>query len=414
MLLTLSIVANVAVLAVFKYFNFLAENINIFFSAIHITTSIPLLNILLPIGLSFHTFQAMSYTIEVYRGKQMPEKHFGIYALYVMFYPQLVAGPIERPQNMIFQFHKKKIYDYEKLRTGLILIGWGLIKKVVIADRLALFVNQVFNNPTEYKGMPLIIASVFFAFQIFCDFSGYSDIAIGTARCMGFNLMENFNRPYQSKTIGEFWRRWHISLSTWFRDYVFIPLGGSRVKSILQRRNLLIVFLLSGVWHGANWTFLVWGAIHGFYLIIENAFYNRFDNLRKWDSWYAAFIKRSIVFSLVTFSWIFFRAQDLSDSMYIVRNLFINIPYQFNSIITNEHLLRLKLLYLGQSGQQFFLAIIFISLMMFIHYLQKNETFDVWLSNRNKKSRWFIYYSMVFIFIFFGVFNRSDFIYFQF
>lgn len=413
-LLLMSIFANVGVLVVFKYYNFIAINLNEVFSLVHENKQIPLLNILLPIGLSFHTFQAMSYTIEVYRRKQTPEKHFGIYALYVMFYPQLVAGPIERPQNILHQFHEQKWFDYENMRRGLILIAWGLIKKVVIADRLALFVNQVYGKPSEYTGLPLVIATVFFAFQIFCDFSGYSDIAIGSAKCMGFDLMKNFDRPYLSTNIGEFWRRWHISLSTWFRDYVYIPLGGNRVTTSRRYLNLLFVFLLSGIWHGANWTFLIWGGLHGCYLILEDIIYSRFKNLKEINSNISIFIKQSVVFILVAIAWIFFRAESVSDSFYIIRNLFSNWLPQIKQIINNESLVRLKLLYIEQQGKEFYLAIFLILLMIIVHRLQGKMSFDNWIIGKNKKLRWSIYYSMLLIFIFLGIFNRSSFIYFQF
>lgn len=251
-LLLLSIIANVGVLVVFKYYNFLVDNINVVMNTLHTTGKIPMLNIILPIGLSFHTFQAMSYTIEVYKGNQKAEKHFGIYALYVMFYPQLVAGPIERPQNVLHQFHEVKKFNYENFRSGLILMAWGFFKKCVIADRLSMFVSEVYGNVNEHHGIPVMIATAFFALQIFCDFSGYSDIAIGSARCMGYDLMTNFDRPYLSTSISEFWRRWHISLSTWFRDYVYIPLGGNRVSKTRWYLNLVIVFTVSGIWHGAN------------------------------------------------------------------------------------------------------------------------------------------------------------------
>jgi alginate O-acetyltransferase complex protein AlgI len=413
-LLLMSIFANVGVLVVFKYYNFIAINLNEAFSLFHENKQFPLLNILLPIGLSFHTFQAMSYTIEVYREKQTPEKHFGIYALYVMFYPQLVAGPIERPQNILHQFHEKKRFDYENMRRGLILIAWGLIKKVVIADRLALFVNQVYGNPSKYTGLPLVIATVFFAFQIFCDFSGYSDIAIGSARCMGFDLMKNFDRPYLSTNIGEFWRRWHISLSTWFRDYVYIPLGGNRVTTSRRYLNLLLVFLLSGIWHGANWTFLIWGGLHGCYLILEDIIYSKFKNLKEINSNISLFIKQSVVFILVAIAWIFFRAESVSDSFYIIRNLFSNWLPQIKQIINNESLVRLKLLYVEQQSKEFYLAIFLTLLMIIVHRLQGKMNFDSWIIGKNKKLRWSIYYSMLLIFIFLGVFNRSSFIYFQF
>lgn len=413
-LLLLSIIANVGVLCVFKYYNFLAENINIVQEELHRSGKIPLLNIILPIGLSFHTFQAMSYTIEVYRGKQQPERHFGIYALYVMFYPQLVAGPIERPQNILHQLHEEKKFSYENIKSGLLLMAWGLFKKVVIADRLALFVNQVYNNPYEYKGLPLIIGTVFFAFQIFCDFSGYSDIAIGSARCMGYNLMTNFDRPYQSVSIGEFWRRWHISLSTWFRDYVYIPLGGSKVGRLKWYRNLLIVFLLSGLWHGANWTFLIWGLLHGIYLIAETLFYDVFGTLRNASGRLTLLVKRVVVFVLVSFAWIFFRAANVSQAWYIVKNYLSDVPAQIKEAVLNAHLSRLRLLYLEQSGKEFYVALFFILAMMLIHKVQKNVGFDKWLLRQSSPVRWTMYYAIVLIFVFFGVFNHSDFIYFQF
>jgi alginate O-acetyltransferase complex protein AlgI len=267
-LLIISLISNITVLFVFKYYNFFIDNINGLFNLDSADSSLPYLSILLPIGLSFHTFQAMSYTIEVYRGTQKAEKHFGIYALYVMFYPQLVAGPIERPQNILHQFHEHKKFNYQNLSSGLKLMAWGLFKKVVIADRLASLVNEVYSNPTNYTSLPLIITTFFFTIQIYCDFSGYSDIAIGAAKTMGFDLMKNFNRPYAAQTISDFWNRWHISLSSWFKDYLYIPLGGNRVKIPRLYFNLMIVFIISGFWHGANWTFIIWGTIHGFYLIV--------------------------------------------------------------------------------------------------------------------------------------------------
>ena len=413
-LLALSIIANVGVLAIFKYYNFIAENINLVLQSAHSGKQVPFLSILLPIGLSFHTFQAMSYTIEVYRGNQQPEKHFGIYALYVMFYPQLVAGPIERPQHILHQFHEKKKFNYENVKSGLILMAWGLFKKCVIADRLALFVNEVYGNPFEYKGLPLITGTVFFAFQIFCDFSGYSDIAVGSARCMGYELMTNFDRPYMSASVGEFWRRWHISLSGWFRDYVYIPLGGNRVSKTRWYFNLLFVFALSGAWHGANWTFVIWGLLHGAYLVSENELYARFPSLKQAGSNTSVFIKRSVVFILVCVAWVFFRATHFSEAIYIISHFLSGIPSQLKEIFSNIHMERLKYLYLNQPGDEFFTAIFFIIVMMTVHFCQRNLSFDKWVSKKPVYVRWSLYYSLVITFIYFGVFNRSEFIYFQF
>jgi len=413
-LLLLSIASNVGVLAVFKYYNFITINLNDAFQAVHQGSPIPLLHILLPIGLSFHTFQAMSYTIEIYRGNQEPERHFGIYALYVMFYPQLVAGPIERPQNILHQFHEVKHFDYGNMRSGLLQIAWGLFKKVVIADRLALFVNQVYGDPTGYTGLPLIMATVFFAFQIYCDFSGYSDIALGTARCMGFNLMTNFNKPYTATGIGEFWQKWHISLSTWFRDYVYIPLGGNRVSKFRWYVNILIVFVLSGIWHGANWTFVVWGLLHGLYLIGERLFSKPGRRQDRPMSLPATLFRRLIVFILVSFAWIFFRSDNLGGAFYVVRHLFVGIPGQVREIAANLHFARLRLLYLGQSLTELMIAAAVLSFLLIIQWQQRNQSIDQWLQTKPKMFRWSFYYGLPLSFICLSIFNNSEFIYFQF
>lgn len=414
LLLLLSIVANVGVLIVFKYYNFLIDNFNIVLNAAKSSGQIPILNIILPIGLSFHTFQAMSYTIEVYKGNQKPEKHLGIYALYVMFYPQLVAGPIERPQNVIHQFHEIKKFNFENFRSGLILMAWGFFKKCVIADRLALFVNDVYGNTQDYHGIPLITATVFFALQIFCDFSGYSDIAIGSARCMGFNLMTNFDRPYLATSISEFWRRWHISLSTWFRDYVYIPLGGNRTGISRWYLNLLIVFTVSGIWHGANWTFVIWGFLHGVYLIAEILLYKKIPSIKTATGLVAMIGKRTIVFGLTCFAWIFFRAQNVNEALYIIKNAFVGIPGQIRDIITNNLNGRLHILYINQTFYEFAIALLFIVIMVAIHYSQKNSSFENWLLAKKQGFRWGFYYFLAISIICFGVFNRSEFIYFQF
>jgi len=258
-----SLLANVLVLSIFKYFNFINANVGGVIEALGGRWSLPNLNIILPIGLSFHTFQSISYVIEVYRGRQKAERNLGKYALYVLFYPQLVAGPIERPQNLLHQFDEPHRFDYARVTDGLKLMVWGLFKKVVIADRLAVAVDLVYNNPTSYSGWPLVVATYFFAIQIYCDFSGYTDMARGAAQVMGFRMMENFRAPYLATSIGEFWRRWHISLSSWFRDYVYIPMGGNQVPRWRWYANLMAVFLLSGLWHGASWTFVIWGGLHG-------------------------------------------------------------------------------------------------------------------------------------------------------
>jgi len=287
----------------------------------HLNYSLPILSIILPIGLSFHTFQSLSYVIEVYRGNQKAETHFGIYSLYVMFYPQLVAGPIERPQNILHQFYEKHEFNYNDVVTGLKRIVWGIFKKVVIADRLAIYVNAVYLNHDKHNGTSMAIATVFFAFQIYCDFSGYSDIAIGCARTMGFKLMTNFNRPYFARSVSEFWKRWHISLSTWFRDYVYIPLGGNRVSKLRNYFNLFITFCISGFWHGANWTYVIWGGLNGIYLIIPQFFYkfsrhagNVFKQNKILDFSMKLF-NTLWTFLLIAIAWVFFRSPDLKTAI---------------------------------------------------------------------------------------------------
>ncbi|MBO9614684.1 MAG: MBOAT family protein [Dyadobacter sp.] len=321
-MLVMSILANVGFLCFFKYFDFLNANVaevlgfaGIGYTSEALTDWYP--GLALPIGLSFHTFQSMSYTIEVYRGNQRAERHFGIYALYVLFYPQLVAGPIERPQNVLWQFRERMDFDWGNLRTGLWWMVWGMFKKVVIADRLALVTDPIFAHPETQHAGSLAIAAVFYSIQIYCDFSGYSDIALGAARTMGFRLMVNFRSPYFARSIAEFWQRWHISLSTWFRDYVYIPMGGNRCGNIRTYANLLIVFLLSGLWHGADWKFVVWGAIHGVLLIFTRVTGAGVFDFARWPGW----LRTALTFTAVTLAWIFFRAHSISDALLIMRTL---------------------------------------------------------------------------------------------
>jgi alginate O-acetyltransferase complex protein AlgI len=318
--LLMSLAANVGILATFKYYNFFADNLNALFGNLDWGAKLPLLSILLPIGLSFHTFQAMSYTIEVYRGKQKAERHLGIFALYVLFYPQLVAGPIERPQNLLHQFRTYHPFNAVVLYGGLRLMLWGFFKKMVIADRLSVYVNHIYGNPFNYNAINLIIATLFFTIQIYCDFSGYSDIAIGAARSMGFTLMTNFNRPYFATNIRIFWQRWHISLSTWFRDYVYLPLGGSRTTQAKIYRNVAIVFLLSGFWHGANWTFLAWGSIHTL-LIVGYLLYTHYLPIKLPSNKWANGVYTFITFCVVAWAWVFFRADSMSQALQITHNM---------------------------------------------------------------------------------------------
>ncbi len=406
--LVLSLIANIGVLAIFKYYNFFIENIN----SLAANSVLPYLSILLPIGLSFHTFQAMSYTIEVYRGNQKADRHFGIYALYVMFYPQLVAGPIERPQNVLHQFHTKHHFSYENVTNGLKLMAWGMFKKVVVGDHLAMMVDKVYNNPTQYEGLPLIIATVFFAFQIYCDFSGYSDIALGSAQVMGFKLMQNFDRPYFSKTISEFWRRWHISLSTWFRDYLYIPLGGSRVPYYRQLFNLFIVFMASGFWHGASWNFIIWGALHGLLLVLARLRERYFSSFQlKATNLVAKITHIVVVFVLVDFCWIFFRARTFAEAKYIITHLFSNIS--LNSL-KNVDFVRNNIL-LGESKQIFLVTVVSLILMEVVHYFQRNRSVRSFVSTQNRWLRWGLYCLLISWILLFGAFEKpAQFIYFQF
>jgi D-alanyl-lipoteichoic acid acyltransferase DltB (MBOAT superfamily) len=268
MWLGFSLASNLGMLFTFKYLNFFRASFQEVFNTFNIGYHFLSYNLLLPAGISFYTFQTLSYTIDVYRGQKKAEHHFGIFALYVCFFPQLVAGPIERAVSFLPQFHEKHALDIQRIVDGLRMVLWGLFKKIVIADRLSIYVNTVYNNPYHFDSAPtFIMATYFFAFHVYCDFSAYSDIAIGSARMLGFDLMENSRKSYESKSISEFWSRWHISLSTWFRDYLHIPLGGNRVGKFYYYRNLFVIFLVSGLWHGANWTFVIWGALHGFFLV---------------------------------------------------------------------------------------------------------------------------------------------------
>ncbi|MBK9249122.1 MAG: MBOAT family protein [Ignavibacteria bacterium] len=411
MYLLSSIIANIGVLAVFKYYNFFNDNFSALMQGLGSSISLPYLSILLPIGLSFHTFQAMSYTIEVYRGHQKAERHFGIYSLYVMFYPQLVAGPIERPQNLLPQFRERHDFDYARVTSGLRLMAWGLFKKVVIADRLAIAVDTVYTNPERYNSLSLILATIFFTYQIYCDFSGYSDMAIGAARVMGFRLMTNFNNPYQSSSIGEFWKHWHISLSTWFKDYLFITLGGNRVPVPRWYCNLLFVFLVSGLWHGANWTFVVWGAIHGVYLIGGIFTFGIRKNIKKYlyvDK--IPLLSVMTTFGLVAFAWIFFRANSVNDAIYIAKHSITGIPDIVHRLIINQPIYE----YLGLSTSFIVVMICSIILLETVHYIHNKFNLATIFQKLPTPVRWAFYYAIVLAIIFFGVFENRQFIYFQF
>lgn len=314
-------VACLGVLFFFKYFNFVSESVTAVFNLFAIQMNPILLDLLLPVGISFYTFQTLSYVIDVYKGVVKAEHHFGYYAAFISFFPQLVAGPIERTNNLLPQIKAEHIFNYDQATYGLKLMAWGYLKKIVIADSLAQFVGKVYDVPQGFSGFALVLATVFFTLQIYCDFSGYSDIAIGTAKLLGIDLIANFKSPYFSQSIKEFWSRWHISLSTWFRDYVYIPLGGSRVGKIRHAVNLLITFLVSGLWHGANWTFVVWGGIHGLGQVIENVIVPK-NKLNVKSKGFAWAIRVVFVFLFASFAWIFFVSNSLGDAMYVISHMF--------------------------------------------------------------------------------------------
>lgn len=413
--LYLSLFANLGVLLLFKYYNFFNDSARDLATALDVPYAMPAFELLLPMGISFYTFQTMSYSIDVYNGRIKPERHIGVFALFVSFFPQLVAGPIERAGNLLGQLHQGHTFKYERVVAGLRRMAWGFFKKIVIADNLAMMVNSVYNNPTEYDGISHILATVFFAFQIYCDFSGYSDIAIGAAQVMGFNLMENFRSPYFSKSISEFWNRWHISLSTWFRDYLYIPLGGNRVVKWRWYYNLFITFLISGLWHGANWTFIVWGALHGFYLVFailtakqRNALAKRVGLLQhpqlyKW-------VQVLTVFFLVCFSWIFFRANNITDAFYIIA--------QSASVVTNPGQLTAldwsHAIFMDQGFKIFAVSILAIAIMETVHLIQRNGSVSQLIMQRPAWVRWGMYYAAIIAVLLFGQFGHQEFIYFQF
>ena len=357
-----------------------------------------LTHIILPIGLSFHTFQSMSYVIEVYRGHQKAERHFGYYALYVMFFPQLVTGPIERPGNLLRQLHEEKRFNYDNISKGMRLILFGFFVKMVVADHLGEYVDEVYGHLDEYNSWSVLGCMFFYSFQIYCDFFGYSTIALGSAKLMGFDLMDNFRSPYLSKNIAEFWHRWHISLSTWFRDYVYIPLGGSRVKFGRWAFNILVVFVLSGIWHGAAWTFLLWGFAHGLLHIIEKALRNRFPSKESQSKWVRISVDALCVlktFVLVTLFWVVFRATDLEHLKAIFVTAFTNFG----------------------GGEQMSVKPgmwIYLGLFILSDIVLRNTRFDAWCENKPMVVRWLIYAALVFMVIACSSVKNFPFIYFQF
>ena len=403
-LLFTSIIVNLGFLGIFKYYNFFLENFIEAFSFFGYTIKSNTLNIILPVGISFYTFQTLSYTIDVYKRKLEPTKDFIAFSAFVSFFPQLVAGPIERATNLLPQFYKKRTFNYQKAVDGMRQILWGLFKKIVIADNCAEYANLIFNNSHDYGGSTLVIGAIFFAFQIYGDFSGYSDIAIGTARLFGFNLMQNFAFPYFSRDIAEFWRRWHISLSTWFRDYLYIPLGGSRGKNSHKIRNVFIVFLVSGFWHGANWTFIIWGALNAIYFLPIMLMKKNRANLDtiaqgKYFPNYREFISMLLTFSLTVFAWIFFRADNINDAFN-----YINTIFSKSLFIKSELLSDIKSIK----------VIGLIIILIIVEWQARTHKYALEnISSFPRYLRWSVYlFILILLFVFQGA--KQEFIYFQF
>lgn len=422
--LILSLCSNLGILFSFKYFNFFNDSARAIFQQFNIFYDVPAFDVLLPVGISFYTFQTLAYAIDVYRGKVAAERHLGIFALYVSFFPQLVAGPIERSQRLLPQFREKFDFDYQRVVDGFKLMTWGFFQKLVIADRLAIYVSEVYSNPDVHSGWPILIATYLFAIQVYCDFAGYSDIAIGAAKVMGYDLMENFRRPFLAKNISGLWNRWHISLTTWFKDYLFAPLALRRgVSKNFRLFSLFLVFLLCGLWHGANWTFVIFGALHGIYLVMGNLT----SSLRRqlWERWHQTIentmpgniagyslkrisqyfqngLARFITFNLFAFTGIFFGASSLENAMAILVNI---IRINANTPIIT-----------GLTSFDFYFVIEMSIFLMLIHWLeeQKGKHITQLLTDKVSIIRWVCYISILFITIVGGEFGAREFIYFQF
>ena len=404
-LLWISILINIGFLGFFKYYNFFIDNFMYAFSTLGIELNYQSLKIILPVGISFYTFQTLSYTIDVYKRKLKPTTEFITFAAFVSFFPQLVAGPIERATNLLPQFKKNRKFDYNQAADGMRQILWGFFKKIVIADNCAVFADQIFNNYNDYSASTLVLGAVFFAFQIYGDFSGYSDIAIGTARLFGFNLMQNFAFPYFSRDIAEFWRKWHISLSTWFRDYLYIPLGGSRGTNYFKIRNVFIIFLVSGFWHGSNWTFIIWGGLNAIYFLpimllnknrINTNIVAKGNNLPSINE----FFSMMLTFSLITLAWIFFRAEDIHHAISYLSNIMHPSILTFPELITPK----LEMIY----------TLFCIFILLLIEWVNRDKIHGLETASYKKINRWTLYFIIIIMIITFGSFNQNSFIYFQF
>lgn len=397
------------VLFFFKYFNFLSESVVSILQRLAIPVHEVTLNLMLPVGISFYTFQTLSYVIDVYKGEVKACRHFGKYATFISFFPQLVAGPIERTRNLLPQIEGTHTFDSDKAIHGAKMIAWGFFKKIAIADSIACYVDVIYNYVQGYTGFPLLVATLLFTFQIYCDFSGYSDIAVGVAELLDIDLMTNFKSPYFSSSIKEFWSRWHISLSTWFRDYLYIPLGGNRKGALRTQLNLVITFLVSGLWHGANWTYVLWGAIHGLGQVAEKV-WHRFFPPKKERSWLRIFL----TFAFVSFAWIFFRSNTISDAGYVVTHIFAGISDPVSYLTEGYQAFRLASLTQTTGLKTLLLCGVCILVLLLHDYIELKTSIWEWLGRFQKPIRYALYFILLFVVLYSRQLGEYEFVYFQF
>jgi len=415
------ILANLLILVTMKYLPFLTENLNALSALFLADLQIKPINVFVSLGVSFYVFHAISYLFDIYLEIEKAERHFGYFALYMAFFPKLLQGPIERAGDLIPQFKAKYEFNYDNMRFGMLLFTWGLFKKLVIADRLGMFANSVYNDVSSYQGLPLFIATYFYAFQIYLDFSGYTDMALGSANLFNIKLTQNFMSPYLATSVADFWRRWHITFSRWILDYIFKPLQ-------MQWRNrknwgtaaaLIVAFLISGIWHGASWGFVIWGGLHGFYMacsVFYKPYQNKLHKAFKFEK--SGFLKAMqifVTFNLVSFAWIFFRAKNLDDALYIVTHL-LPLNASDKSFDTFTHFIEHNI-FLKQSSREFCVALLclgFIGIVSFVAHRNGNHDFSSFWVSRSLPVRWILYYALVFSIIFFAVYESNTFIYYQF
>lgn len=421
--LLFSILVNLGILGTFKYFNFFIDTFCVVTTLLGFQFHSPTLHIILPLGISFYTFKTLTYTIDIYKNQLAPTPKLANYLLYVSFFPQLISGPIERAKTLLPQIETRRLFEYSNVSAGAKSILLGYFKKMVIADSASYLVDAVYNNPADYVGFPMVIATLFYAIQIYCDFSGYSDIAIGLGRILGFRPIVNFNNPYFATSITDFWKRWHISLSNWFRDYLFLPISYSlsrvftqeyffhiKIELVIYAIASSVTFVICGLWHGANWNFIIWGAIHGLFIILERTYTvykNKYTVLRLWR--YLSLFNIPLTIAMVVFAWIFFRAASLGQALYIISNMFSDISHY-----TNIQTLSLKFRGIGINIEDIVVLCIFIGVLFAIEIINKHKNIDL-LFHHRPLLKWCFYYFLVISILFWGTHNTANnFIYFQF